>query len=99
MFPSVAYYLVVIARVTGTRRVFPFAAYGRVLALAAVSTAPAIAIKLHAPWSAGAMLAAEAGAFLATYAAAGTLAGLIDRGDWRFLRDWILVRRPRDAAR
>ncbi len=92
--PTAAYYCFGIAEVMGTRfrEVYPLGAHLRVLALVAVSALPAIAVKIWLPVGPGVALLLEAAALLVTFAALGTAAGLVERGDWATVRSWVSAR-------
>lgn len=92
--PTVGFYCWCIARSSGVplSRIFPFFGWLRVVALAGVASAPAVAFKLTTTLPAGASLAIEAALLLATFAAIGTATGLIGREDWSYMRSWVALK-------
>jgi O-antigen/teichoic acid export membrane protein len=92
--PMLYYYCHCIAAGAGVRtsETFPLVGYLRVLAIALVAAVPAALFKynttLHAGWS----LAAEAVIVLGGFAALGTLLRVIQREDWRYLKNWLRFR-------
>ena len=101
--PSFFYALHRIARVTKSRmrEVFPWAAYGKILAVAAVAAIPAVAFRWYVTLPPAADLAVIGTGYLALFALLGTLVGVIRREDWTFAGRWLsmrqLVQKP-DAA-
>jgi O-antigen/teichoic acid export membrane protein len=99
--PIVAFYTWSIARASELpmREILPLRAYGRVVAVGLLGVAAALAWKLGMEGSAGFMLAGQALLLLGTFAAVGTLTGLVTREDWRYVWRWLklesLSGRPR----
>jgi len=95
--PTAILYTWFIARATRMPigRVFPIAAYGRILVLASVAGALATLWKHHVALSPAAALISEGAIVLAAFALLGTATGVITRDDWRFLLSWIPEGRTR----
>jgi O-antigen/teichoic acid export membrane protein len=99
--PIVAFFTWSIARASELpmREILPLRAYGRVVAVGLLGVAAALAWKLGMEGSAGFMLAGQALLLLGTFAAVGTLTGLVTREDWRYVWRWLklesLSGRPR----
>jgi O-antigen/teichoic acid export membrane protein len=99
--PIVAFYTWSIARASGLpmREILPLRAYVRVVAVGLCGVALALAWKLGMEGSAGFMLGGQALLLLGTFAAVGTLTGLVTREDWRYVWRWLklesLSGRPR----
>ena len=98
--PTAILYTWFIARATRVPlgRVFPIAAYGRILVLASVAGALATLWKHHVALSPAAALISEGAIVLAAFALLGTATGVITRDDWRFLLSWIPEGRTRRGA-
>lgn len=98
--PIVAFYTWSIARASGLpmREILPLRAYGRVVAVALVGVAAALAFKAAVDGPAALMLAGEALVVLGTFAVLGTATRVIVADDWRYLWGWLrlrsLARRP-----
>jgi O-antigen/teichoic acid export membrane protein len=67
------------------RRVFPFAFYGRALAVAALSAVPAVLLDGWVEIASGWTIAAKSVLYLATYVALSTISGVCTRRDWEFV--------------
>ncbi|GAB4556790.1 MAG: hypothetical protein Tsb0020_00380 [Haliangiales bacterium] len=102
MIPMVLIYIYYISQCTGVRfrEVFPLREYLQVVAVCALGCAGAIAFKLLVPASAAVSLAAQAGITTAVFALVGTLTGIIEADDWRFLVGWLsqLIKKPTNAS-
>ncbi len=92
--PTLVAYCYYISKASGVplRGIFPFVDYLKVLGLALIAGAGALAFKLGSPLGAAATLGIEAVIVLGGFALLGSAAGLIERSDWVFLRDWFLLR-------
>jgi O-antigen/teichoic acid export membrane protein len=92
--PMVLVYCWYIAQATGLRlsQIFPLRGYLGVVGVFAIAAAPAWAVKVALEGSPVAALAAEAAVVLVGFGVVGTLAGLIERADWRFLLDWLRLK-------
>lgn len=92
--PIALYYCWCIARASGLplRDIFPLRRYVRVLALALVGVAFALAFKLGVDTTPGASLAGQAVIVIGTFALLGTLTRTIRREDWRYAWNWIRLK-------
>lgn len=99
--PIVVFYTWSIARASALpmREILPLRAYGRVVAVGLLGVAVALAWKLGMEGSAVFMLAGQAVLLLGTFAAVGTMSGIVTRDDWRYVWRWLklesLSGRPR----
>ncbi|MCB9718839.1 MAG: oligosaccharide flippase family protein [Myxococcales bacterium] len=102
--PIAIFYTWTIGRASGlpTGDIFPLRAYAKVVAVALVGGAGALALKLSVEGSAALMLLGEAAVLLAVFAVLGTALRIIQPEDWRYIKAWLrlepLTRRspPRD---
>ena len=92
--PTMAYVLHRIARLTDSsmRTVFPWAAYGRVLGIAAAVAVPAVAFRWAVTLSPAADFAVVGVGYLTLFALVASLAGTIRREDWAFVGRWLSMR-------
>lgn len=92
--PIVLFYTWCIARASELPfgEIFPLYAYARVVGVALVGVAVAVAFKLGVDGSAGFMLAMEAVLLLSVFAAVGTVVRVIRREDWRYAWGWVRLR-------
>jgi peptidoglycan biosynthesis protein MviN/MurJ (putative lipid II flippase) len=92
--PQIYYYCTCIAQGSGVpiTQTFPVGGYLRVLAVALVGAAAAFAFKANTELSAGPRLAIEAAIVLSVFAALGTALRVIEREDWRYLKNWLRFR-------
>ena len=105
--PSFVYAIHRIARATHStwRNAFPWAAYGRILGLAAVAAIPAVGFRYAVVLSAGPDLAIVATGYLLLFAGLATVTGVIRREDWAFVGRWLSMKQlvvrsgPRDLPR
>jgi O-antigen/teichoic acid export membrane protein len=74
------------------RRIFPLAAYSKVLLLTAVSSLPAWLYKASVDLPAAVDLAAIAVITLISYSLIGSLTRMIEREDWAYLSDWMRLK-------
>jgi O-antigen/teichoic acid export membrane protein len=92
--PSVYVYCWYIARASGVpiSSTFPLVGYLRALFVAVPACALAVGLKLWLPVDPGRLFLIEALVVLGGYSLVGTLTGLVQRDDWRFLWDWMRLR-------
>jgi O-antigen/teichoic acid export membrane protein len=92
--PMAVFYCWCIARAAGVRlrQVFPLRAYLQVVAVGLVGVAAGLVVKTQLVAGTVAMLAAQMGAVVVTFAVVGTAVGVIGREDWRYLGRWVRLR-------
>jgi O-antigen/teichoic acid export membrane protein len=101
--PMVAAYCWHIGRATGApfTQTFPLVGLLKVLGVTAAASVPALLFKLLVPLPALWKLCIEGALLLSCFGVLGSLLGLIEAEDWRFVRDWLWLkglRRPRPLA-
>jgi O-antigen/teichoic acid export membrane protein len=92
--PMAVVYCWCIARASGLplREIFPIRRYVRVLCIALVGVAFALAFKLTVDTAPAIALAVQAAIVLGTFAVLGTLTGTIRGEDWRYAWSWIRLK-------
>jgi O-antigen/teichoic acid export membrane protein len=93
-FPMVAFYVWSIARASNVSigTVFPLAAYGRVLLLTCIAGAVAYWLRRFLPEQAALRLTIAVGTTVLVFVVLGSLTRTIERGDWRYARDWLRLK-------
>lgn len=92
--PQIYYYCTCIAQGAGVplTSTFPVGGYLRVLGVALLGAAVALVFKANTSLGAGSRLAVEALIVVGTFAALGTLLHVVEREDWRYLKNWLRFR-------
>jgi O-antigen/teichoic acid export membrane protein len=96
--PMTLAYTYYIARAAGLpfERIFPLAAYSRILGLALVAAAGALLFKWTTDAGPAVALAVEVTIVLGAFSLLGTAVGMIRGSDWRFLVDWFRLKALRN---
>jgi O-antigen/teichoic acid export membrane protein len=92
--PMVFYYCWCIARATGLqfREIFPLVAYAKVLAVALVGAMLALVFRSQIDWPASWAFTAQFVIVVGSFAALGSLTGIITRADWAFAGGWLRLK-------
>jgi O-antigen/teichoic acid export membrane protein len=92
--PTAVFYCWCIARAAGVRLrdTFPLRGYLRIVAVGLVGGAAGVAVKTTLEASTPVMLAAQMGAVVVTFAAVGSVVGVIRGEDWRYLGRWVRLK-------